>query len=1022
MPPICISARYDTTDKNIEIYSVTNSSGSSSASAGTTSTPISTLIKSIGTNELDLNPTITALPGSDIQLEMRIADTVKDCISTKTRATISDSLKGVIQKIYSTRNNITSDFHGITDPIFQYFKSSNKENIKPRIFLKGDIISSAYFNVRFCIAESGMGVEKWAKNRTRVKVIGTFSEAADPAPRTNPDLLWTLFDDWIEFNSAILNGLFKFPPGSTWKATRINGSSIDKNYALDGCFTYEIVVGLKQGITPISVNGTSGHKELPNDSSNLNYEYFKGNATKNTYLNANASSANASSANATIPNQKDTNALVECYKYIVLKEMGDVMQVLQFFIWCQLYCQEYNREPVVEFPYPDTDEEGNETGTSTPPLLEDVLIYTTDGVVFSLCNMLKVPCLYTGGGHTALHYIPVKESINNILKKTLTEAMDFILAFNRNLKMNLSKSLFTLNSIHYYKEGGRGGVRLAQCQGDLFKKRINNIIKSIDIYNKILINLVNAYIVYIEGRQFTDAEISIIQDQLDLFIKRIKIEINPNPFNTSDDDIDLVALESHIITATIDNNSNDGSHYDGGFLFPQLLTLEYNKGSVNEDGTQRQLKTINKYILLGYLAEPCNTQSRGGTIVDFDNNNFIVGGSNINDDEYFEEPSDTPFTRNLVNEIFNELELLGIYTGEFLIILTLYYTIKELKKTGILIENSSIVVIYNQIVYFIHKNFSYFEIVDTSVDSIITKYFSEYYELSENTYSSFIKTVYNREKEILEMVEKNYSANEENEPFDIEESNSSTNNYKHVIKFIDDTGLYFCSQEDDREAEVPIEDMDVVTATAIAEAPIAAREKEEKTTEEEAEDIADNDYDLKKALKEVDRSRIESINETEKQQLEKQQLEKQQLEKAQQNSELFPIRRKVKTYARPVNNFNYGTDYYGTDNDVPHKSNSKRNRGEKLDFNNEDSDFNDEDEDEDSDLKEIPPLKRINSANNPPNNSVNNEMVITGGSKSKSNKNKTKKHKKSKKQRKNIKNKSKKQKKTRKNKSSKNKK
>jgi hypothetical protein len=1014
MPPIGISARYDTTDKNIEIYSVTNSSGSSSASAGTTSTPISTLIKSIGTNELDLNPTIAALPGSDIQLEMRIADTVKDCISTKTRASIDNSLKGVIQKIYSTRNNITSDFHGITDPIFQYFKSSNKENIKPRIFLKGDIISSAYFNVRFCIAESGMGVEKWAKNRTRVKVIGTFSEAADPAPRTNPDLLWTLFDDWIEFNSAILNGLFKFPPGSTWKATRINGSSIDKNYALDGCFTYEIVVGLKQGTTPISVNGTSGHKELPNDSSNPNYEYFKGNATKNTYLNV-----NASSANATNPNQKDANALVECYKYIVLKEMGDVMQVLQFFIWCQLYCQEYNREPVVEFPYPDTDEEGNETGTSTPPLLEDVLIYTTDGVVFSLCNMLKVPCLYTGGGHTALHYIPVKESINNILKKTLTEAMDFILAFNRNLKMNLVTSLLT-NDIHFNKEG-RGGTRVSICTKDLVKDRITKIISFIDIYNKALIDLVNAYIVYIEGTQFTD--VPLIQNNLDIFIKRIKQEINPNLIVTPDDDIDLEALKAQISTATIDSNESDvqttDSPYNGGFLFPQLLILEYNKGSVNDDGTQRQLKTINKYILLGYLAEPCLPIVTGGTIIDFDNNNSIIGGNNTFNESYFGES--VPLIN--VEQFLNQLDLIGIDTEGFLIIIVIYLTTKELVNSSIeysSIEDSSIVIIYNKIVYDIHKNFSYFNYFHERIviDKII-QYFKEFYYISDKTFLNNIEKIYFKEKKKLEIVKKFQKDDVLDEYTETDDEGSQIGKvevfeYAKVIKFIDDSGLYFCTPEDDKKFQ---EEERVYAASGImsVESP-SIIEYEDGRENVKGEVTSTNSFG---EVNNIENDRVNMEGQQEETPIKTNNYVVEDEETMKEQEEQTPIKNnnyvvedeetmKGQQEQTPIKNNNYVVEDEETMKGQQEETQFKRKR----------------EEEEEEELVLKPVFKR--SSSNPPKNEnplINPnvvEMETRGGSKS--NKNKTKKHKKSKKQRKNIKNKSKKQKKTRKNKSSKNKK
>jgi hypothetical protein len=276
--------------------------------------------------------------------------------------------------------------HNLTDSV----STTNAPLIRPRIFLKSDTISSAYYDIRVCMAESGLGVDKWAKRRQpgdEIVILGTLSASLDPASRISPTSIWNPNGGVCSFEPSILSGLFGFPQGASWTSTSISNDS----------FQYDISV-----TDGVLINGQANFKTIinPNDQ-----KYIKGNDTKNKVIN------------------RVTALNAEVYKYVILKEMGDVMQVLQFFVWCNI-----------------------NVGEGKPYSYEEVLIYTTDSVVYTLCQMLKIPVLYTGqpsgtsGYCKAYQYVPTEVDYRVVINKTITQAYERIYSHNSNIKFVLNQN------------------------------------------------------------------------------------------------------------------------------------------------------------------------------------------------------------------------------------------------------------------------------------------------------------------------------------------------------------------------------------------------------------------------------------------------------------------------------------------------------------------------------------------------------------------------------------------------------
>lgn len=672
----------------------------------------------------------------DMQKKMRFADSRKDCLNVSgTKVKDIQFLDQLLANVYNTKidsSNVTAHInyiHDLTDNV----SVLNSNLIQSRTFLKSDTISSAYYDIKICMAESGLGVDKWAKKRQpgdEIIILGTLAASIDPAPRVFPNAIWTTpTGTSCSFDTNILSNVFGFPAGTNWKSTSID---TDK-------FKYEICVG--------NSNCVSGNANFKTVDGN-NEKYIKGNDTKNRYLNVDAM------------RNPNLNTNLDILRYIILKEMGDVMQVLQFFVWCNI-----------------------NAGEGKPYAFDDVLIYTTDGVVYTLCQMLKIPVLYTGqpsgksGFCKAYQYIPTEVDYSVIISKTITQAYERIFSHNSNIKFTLNKMRIEVNLLNYIDDTRRA-PRLVPCNvsrnpqlKDTFLNIITEYTTNIDSIN----NTANTY---------KNTEISRITN---LFNNGTSIEEINSQMNVTC---------NYILTT---------------YLHPIIFVTEYAATDSLAD-KPRQSKIVRSYTLTGSLLEQfktltLNNPSRGGAIAPTRNQPAVYKSI-----QSFGKPR--PIPKTMVSEIIKTRGLndilnnnIGIGYFEFLTIKILYRTVQEVfRETGATeetdgIENSIIDIlplIYSQFVFFISQNdyvtFETTESLDLFVAFLMINSISMFLpSLSNADLQEKIKTI------IISIKKEEENAYEEKSLYD--DFGILTENDRVIINIIGLAGFKFATPDDDLEAK-----------------------------------------------------------------------------------------------------------------------------------------------------------------------------------------------------------------------------
>lgn len=174
-----------------------------------------------------------------------------------------------------------------------------------------------------CTWESGLQHSSFISNPQTFKTFGSY---IDPLEKQNADKVWPESNNSIELTESFMK-LMGFSTSTLQATTK---SKTDFDYVMN------IKCG-EQCNTGCIINNSNGNK------------YFSGNKTKNTFL------------------KNKSGDTKEKIKYIVIKEWGDKMQVLIYFLYYHVL---------------------NNTQTIT--------MLTTDRVVFCLCIILSIPCIYTG--------------------------------------------------------------------------------------------------------------------------------------------------------------------------------------------------------------------------------------------------------------------------------------------------------------------------------------------------------------------------------------------------------------------------------------------------------------------------------------------------------------------------------------------------------------------------------------------------------------------------------------------------
>ena len=365
-----------------------------------------------------------SLSGRDLQYLMRKLDCIKD---GKEGDGIT-AKKEIMNLIFPGQDNVTDDtLKTIRDQLLK----DNDNLISPDSWLKSSSCTVSYEYIKNVFYETGLDPEDFIvdfKNPSEksFSMIGSFpSEIGDPGSR-KPEKFDVRFPDErtpLTFEASFMN-YFGFGEKTNYSATLTNiinkvGTykySIDLGPAFNNennVFGAEIrprdnsalVINRFTSTTPFKSNETfeSCNKTFPLINEVSADEYFKGNNYKNSLINV-------------LYAKNPSSNLPEIKRYIISKEMGDVMQVLLMMVWQLVQSN------------------------------SDKRIYcmtSLDSIVFMLCIILEQPCMYTHNSNKGLekedkcyrlqYYYPAVVTAEERMKTRFQQK--YVEIFNSNLKI-----------------------------------------------------------------------------------------------------------------------------------------------------------------------------------------------------------------------------------------------------------------------------------------------------------------------------------------------------------------------------------------------------------------------------------------------------------------------------------------------------------------------------------------------------------------------------------------------------------
>ena len=220
-------------------------------------------------------------------------------------------------------------------------------------------------------------------------IMSSFASVADPATRKVPTGSFPGENDTLHFDPTFMSGLVGFLEQTSWWAKQIGNFIPDNNTE----YKFEINVGNDNIVHNNSknINATKINIDKTDFSDPITGKgyYFQGNPTKNKFINRNLEN---------ILINRNLENIPEILRYMIIKEMGDMMQVYVMLVW--FYSQ-------------------NPQNSQNPQITKDkFLMSTTDLVVMNTCQLFKMPCLYTNQGKdTSLLTEKEKTDFKNMLEK-----------------------------------------------------------------------------------------------------------------------------------------------------------------------------------------------------------------------------------------------------------------------------------------------------------------------------------------------------------------------------------------------------------------------------------------------------------------------------------------------------------------------------------------------------------------------------------------------------------------------------
>lgn len=314
--------------------------------------------------------------GSKLQYLMRKLDCLKDA---KEGDGIT-SRQDIMNKIFSNTEFTSS---GDLNDIKKNLLEKNDDRVDKDSWLKSSSSTVNYDYIQNVFYETGLGPEDYIvdlknPNKKIFNMIGSFpSEIGDPGSRTVEkfDIRFPSPKTTLLFDTAFMN-YFGFGPNTIYKATLTNDNNKigTYEYSIDlgnnNVFSADEIKPKEKGplimdrFSTTKFNGNKFEKcgkMEPLEKEVTADEYFKGNNYKNALINK-------------LYREYPDENLPEIKRYILAKEMGDVMQVLLMMVWQMVQ-------------------------KSTK---KNYCMITLDSIVYMLCMLLEQPCIYTHNSNKGL--------------------------------------------------------------------------------------------------------------------------------------------------------------------------------------------------------------------------------------------------------------------------------------------------------------------------------------------------------------------------------------------------------------------------------------------------------------------------------------------------------------------------------------------------------------------------------------------------------------------------------------------
>ena len=390
------------------------------------------------------------------------ADIIKD--SQAGTAVPADKILQLLQKCYPALVDLIPPsiahyktiLHDIEDKVFGNIKDKIHEHLNiPKTTGCGNNLGVS--DAHQSIWESGYGPAELCRNP--VQTIITPASKLDPLGKGTADIYWPDDNVNLTFGKNFCNRLGF--PNTEWKkeGTRITITYTDNSTISDRITENTTLANLKASLTfgP----------------------YLQGNSEKNTTING--------------LDQNNADNWSRFIKLVETKALGDVAQVWLYFAYVVLH---YNGLTI-------TTKSGTDLG-----IRSDVVMLTTDSVVYLLCVILNLACVYSGSKHgwmphtnscTLYSHIPGEIDYRKKFTTMLDIVFERIMNHNLNTAITLSAARKKLSTLFYYYTLRRGG-KIA-LSNNYHKADVNTIIKT---YIKTLEEQTNAaqviYNVYYEKK------------------------------------------------------------------------------------------------------------------------------------------------------------------------------------------------------------------------------------------------------------------------------------------------------------------------------------------------------------------------------------------------------------------------------------------------------------------------------------------------------------------------------------------